>query len=172
MQAVLQVFSRVIRQMTPGVEITDCYSAGTVNGSDTATTGVFAGYSEDLTISGSAYSCTAAADESITEDQASYVSAANIEAVKKLTVDTVTKINDGEAILNVAPAAEIMANVPLTAEDGEFVETYKKVRTVIDGVTIFNIGVYDYTASAAGINGASKDGVILENTKVEAASAG
>ena len=41
-----------------------------------------------------------------------------------------------------------MANVPLTAEDGEFVETYKKVRTVIDGVTIFNIGVYDYTASA------------------------
>lgn len=154
-----------------GVEITDCYSAGTVNGSDTATTGVFAGYSEDLTISGSAYSCTAAADESITEDQASYVSAANIEAVKKLTVDTVTKINDGEAILNVAPAAEIMANVPLTAEDGEFVETYKKVRTVIDGVTIFNIGVYDYTASAAGINGASKDGVILENTKVEAASA-
>ena len=124
-----------------GVEITDCYSAVTVNGSDTATTGVFAGYSEDLTISGSAYSCTAAADESITEDQASYVSAANIEAVKKLTVDTVTKINDGEAILNVAPAAEIMANVPLTAEDGEFVETYKKVRTVIDGVTIFNIGV-------------------------------
>ena len=73
--------------------------------------------------------------------------------------------------MNVAPAAEIMANVPLTAEDGEFVETYKKVRTVIDGVTIFNIGVYDYTASAAGINGASKDGVILENTKVEAASA-
>lgn len=153
------------------VEITDCYAAGAVNGTDETSTDVFAGYSQDLVLSGSVYSCTAEADDSITADQAAYVSPADVDAVKKLTVDTITKKDDAEKLANISPAISKMELAPLSEDDKAFVALYKELKTTIENAKTVTVAVYDYTASAAGIKGASQNGLILKPTEVDAATA-
>ena len=155
------------------VEITDCYSAGAVNGSDDNSVSVFAGYSEDLTISGSVYSATETADDSISAEEAVYVSPADISAVKKLTVDTVSKAKDAETIANVEPAVKKLETLTLSEEDRAFVELYKSLKAVVNNSKLksVKVAVYDYAANAAKIKGASSTGVILAETEVDAETA-
>ena len=75
-----------------GVEMSGCYSGGEIlSASQTKEQTIFAGQSAYMTLSDSVYSCADEASSTFTEDQAVYVSPADIAAVKKLTAETVSK---------------------------------------------------------------------------------
>ncbi len=153
-------------------ELTGCYSAGTVAGSSTTTDETaFAGEAEDMVVSGSVYSCTDEAGNTYTEDQARYVSVSDIEAVKALTAETVSRTSDEELLERAGLVADILSKVPASAEDQEFVKHYNDLKAVVEAQKKVKVSVYDYTASAAGIKGASSDGVILEDAEVSAKTA-
>lgn len=50
----------------------------------------------------------------------------------------------------------MLANVPLSAEDQTFVDLYKELQAAVADQKHVKVGVYDYTATAAGIKGASE----------------
>jgi hypothetical protein len=77
-----------------------------------------------MTLSDSVYSCADEASSTFTEDQAVYVSPADIAAVKKLTAETVSKKADKDTLDRIAPVINVLANVPLSAEDQTFVDLY------------------------------------------------
>lgn len=153
-------------------EMTGCYSAGTVTGSG-ATTDVtaFAGEAEDMIISGSVYSCTNEVGNTYTEDQAAFVAASDIAAVKALTTETVSRASDKELLDRVAPVIDILSKVLTTQDEQAFIKLYNDLNEAIDKVRTVKVGIYDYTAVNAGIEGASSDGVVLDEVKVDAATA-
>lgn len=153
-------------------KITDCYSAGTVvDGSTPAEETVFAGYSESVTIAESVYSNTDAASGGISEDEAVYVSGSALADVKKLTAETVEKSEHAEILAAVEPAVASMEGKQLSDADKAFVNLYQTLKEAVDAQKTVKVGVYDYTAVAAGIDGASETGVILDDAEVNAATA-
>lgn len=155
-----------------GVEMSGCYSGGEIlSTSQTKEQTMFAGQSAYMTLSDSVYSCADEASSTFTEDQAVYVSPADIAAVKKLTAETVSKKADKDTLDRIAPVINVLANVPLSAEDQTFVDLYKELQAAVADQKHVKVGVYDYTATAAGIKGASENGVILDDVEVDAATA-
>ena len=154
------------------VEMSGCYSAGDVlSTSQTKEETIFAGQSANMILSNCVYSCLDEASSTVAKDQAVYVSPADIAAVKKLTIETVSKKADKAALDRVAPVINALANAPLSAEDQAFVDLYKELQTTVADQKHVKVGVYDYTATAAGIKGASENGVILDDVEVDAATA-
>ena len=153
-------------------EATGCYSAGRVSAANaTSDLILFAGYVKDVNLTSSVYSNADEASSTFTEDQAVYVSPADIAAVKKLTAETVSKKADKDTLDRIAPVINALENVPLSAEDQAFVNLYKELQTIVADQKHVKVGVYDYTATAAGIKGASENGVILDDVEVDAATA-
>lgn len=151
------------------VEIKDCYSAGDVNCPSWSTKYVFAGYSQDMIVTDSVYSCAETEDDFMLDG--TFVSPTYIEAVKKLTVDTVSKVDDAEKIREVGLVVKKMELAPLSDDDKAFVALYKELKAAIESAKTVTVAAYDYTAAAAGIDGATEDGVILEPVTVSAATA-
>ena len=154
------------------VEMSGCYSAGDVlSTGQTKEETIFAGQSANMRLSNCVYSCVDEASSTFTKDQAVYVSPADIAAVKKLTTETVSKKADKATLDRVALVITALENAPLSAEDQAFVDLYKELQTTVADQKHVKVGVYDYTATAAGIKGASENGVILDDVEVDAATA-
>lgn len=154
------------------VEMSGCYSAGDVLSTDqTKEETIFAGQSANMRLSNCVYSCVDEASSTVAKDQAVYVSPADIAAVKKLTTETVSKKADKATLDRVALVITALENAPLSAEDQAFVDLYKELQTTVADQKHVKVGVYDYTATAAGIKGASENGVILDDVEVDAATA-
>lgn len=154
------------------VEMSGCYSAGDVlSTGQTKEETIFAGQSANMRLSNCVYSCVDEASSTFTKDQAVYVSPADIAAVKKLTTETVSKKADKATLDRIALVITALENAPLSAEDQAFVDLYKELQTTVADQKHVKVGVYDYTATAAGIKGASENGVILDDVEVDAATA-
>lgn len=154
------------------VEMSGCYSAGDVLSTDqTKEETIFAGQSANMRLSNCVYSCVDEASSTVAKDQAVYVSPADIAAVKKLTTEMVSKKADKATLDRVALVITALENAPLSAEDQAFVDLYKELQITVADQKHVKVGVYDYTATTAGIKGASENGVILDDVEVDAATA-
>lgn len=155
------------------INVTNCYNAGIVTSGTDNGTAPLCGSITNTNVSGCYYSSTDSKLESIDDSIAVYVSASDIETVKEITDLTLSKSKHGELLDSLEEFVNYFSNLNLSEEDKAFVTRYNELYEAVYKLKTVNVGVYDYAATAAGIDGASKTGVILDSstTVVEAADA-
>ena len=95
-----------------------------------------------MIISGSVYSCTNEVGNTYTEDQAAFVAASDIAAVKALTTETVSRASDKELLDRVAPVIDILSKVLTTQDEQAFIKLYNDLNEAIDKVRTVKVGKY------------------------------
>jgi len=144
--------------------VTNCYNTGKITASDTeGNAGAIAGSCSDshLTVSG-AYYLTGTASAAFGSTMAAASADATDSAVLKLTKKTV-KASDLDNVKNMLSALLTIPQAGRTSEINADIDLLRSLRNAVSGdEKTVRVEVYDYTAAAHGVTGASKNGTVLD----------